>query len=214
MKFAPIAGALALAISAATAQAAPVSYQFSATLDESSITGYEAGSSVTGHFSYDSDTAATMDPLVLEDGFQIITFMIDNPDAFQLNIGGDVLTSSLLNIMILDSTVSGAEGGEAISFMVDGVTVNGVAGSGSVGLTFLTMGTNIDVLGTTLPSTLNLDDFDVPMSGRSGVLLDVKDGSGSFTVSAVTAVPEPASALTMALGLVLMGGLIGRRRRA
>lgn len=211
MKFAPIAGAFALALSA-VAQAAPVTYQFTATLDESSISGYEAGSTITGHLSYDTDTLAAMDPLPAEEGFQLIPFMIDIPGAFQMNIGGDVLSSSLMNILILDGTVSGGEGGEAISFQVEGLAVNGVASTGSVGLTFLTSGANIDILGPVLPSTLNLDDFDVP-GGRAGVMFDIKDGSGSFTVTAMTAVPEPATVVTMGIGLVLMGGLVSPRRR-
>lgn len=218
MKLARMACALALVASSA-AHAAPVTFQFTGTVDDSSISGYEVGSLISGQFTYDTDTPAAMDPSSLGDGFQLITYAAGRPDAFELSIGGDVITSSMLNIVILDSDGT-TEGGEALSIMADGATVRGgIEGDGAIGLTFTTTGLNTNVLTTALPSVLTLEDFDSPFMGRYGTIFSSLAGEGgtaSFTVTSLqtTAVPEVSTAVTMLTGFALMGGLLRRRRIA
>jgi hypothetical protein len=218
MKISQIACALALAVSA-VAQAAPVTVQFSGLVDTSDVAGYDVDSEISGQFTYDTDAASLMDPQALGDGFSIVTYGVNAPDALTFNIGGDVLSFSNLGIAIFDS-VGEVEGGESFSILADVMTLNGVPGSpGAVMLTFNTSGTNPDVLSLALPSSLNLADFDSPFAAATGSFLTDLTSNGqsvSFNITSLTttAVPEPGSALTMLLGFGLMGGLVHRRRSA
>lgn len=218
MKFTRIAcAALALAASAA-AQAAPVTVQFAGILDSSDVPGYEAGIEVTGQFSYDTDTLPAADPEFLADGFSLATYAISAPGSLLLNIGGDVLSFSGLNVAILDNDGTG-EGGEALSILAEGMTLGGLPGAGAVALTFLTSGANPDTLSLTLPASLELADFDLPFMAASGSYftdLSANGKTAAFTMTSLTttAVPEPTTALTMLLGVGLMGGLLSRRRAA
>ena len=210
--------ACALLLSATTAvQAAPVTFEFTGVLDSSEIAGWEAGTAISGQFTYDTDTAPASGPDSLGDGFSLATYAVAGPGSFVLNIGGEALSFSSLGILMLDSTGE-AEGGEAFSLMAEGLTVGGEARDGAVQFTLATQGTNPAVLTTALPETLNLDDFDAPIISKVGSFqsdLSSNAKTANFTVTSltnVTAVPEPATTWTMLMGLGLLGGAALRRR--
>jgi hypothetical protein len=217
-KFRQLALTLALA-AASAAQAASVSFDFTGTLDDSAIAGYDVGSTISGRLTYDTDTLPAMEAQEIGEGFQIITYGMFEPGSLLLNIGGDALSFSVLNIAIVDGNGTG-EGAEAISILAEGMTINGQEGDGAVSMTFATLGTNQDLLTLALPSTMNLADFDAPIISPVGSFLTNLSSdalSANFTLnslSTATAVPEAGSALTMLMGLGLMGGLLMKRRRA
>jgi hypothetical protein len=218
MKFNLIVGACALA-AATAAQAAPITFQFTGTLDSSDVVGYEVGSLVSGEFTYETDTLPTSEPEPVSDGFQLVVYGgLSAPASFKFNIGGDAMSFSNVNVVILDN--DGLElGSEFLSISGEGATVNGAAGTSGVSLTLGTVGTNPDVLSVALPSTLNLSDFQGALAMPSGTFISDSSGTqmATFTVTSLTAapavaVPEPATALSMLLGLGLMGGVMRRRR--
>lgn len=217
-KFRHLASVLAL-VAASAAQAAPVSFDFTGTLDDSAIAGYDVGSTISGRLTYDTDTLPAMEAMEIGEGFQFITYAVFEPGALLLNIGGDALSFSTLNIAIVDGNGTG-EGAEAFSILAEGMTINGQDGEGAVSLTLATLGTNQDLLTSALPATLNLADFDAPIISPVGSFMTNLSSdalSANFTINSLTPatpVPEPGTVVTMLMGLGLMGGLLMTRRRA
>lgn len=217
MKFTHIVSALALLASSASF-AAPVTYNFTGTVDDSTVAGQSAGDAVSGQFTYDTDAAPAAPITDLGDGFQLATFLIEQPGALSVTIGGQTLTSSVLNVAILDN-VSG-DGGEALSLLSGGLLVNGQETDGALGLNFMTSGSNRDVFSSSLPANMQLSDFDAPMYASAGSLFvslsNPDAASTNFTVTSLSrvtsAVPEASTGLTLMTGLFMMGGLLRQRR--
>jgi len=114
---------------------------------------------------------------------------------------------------------------EKISFKAKNVAVNreplptsgGVLEALNVGLELQTANGVQSALGASLPATLQPDDF-VKMLGGLTFSVAVPNGapgsgfwSASFNLFHLGVVPEASSWASMALGLVMLGGVAGRR---
>lgn len=219
MKFSSIVGALALAACTAT-HAAPITFDFTGLIDTSDVAGYDSGSTVSGSFTYDPETATRMDLQPLGEGFQLATYAVTT-GGMLLNIGGEALSFSNLGIVVFDGDGTG-EGMEAITFNADGMTRNGVSSEGALSIMLATTGANQDVVTVDLPLALNLADFDMPFISPLGTYFtDLTSNAqmAAFTLTTLTpgttaAVPEPAAMWSMLVGLGMIGGVMRARRRA
>src|SRR5690606_11687078 len=124
---------------------------------------------------------------------------------------------STLGIAMLD-TDGTIEIGEALGIMAMDMSLNGIPGGlGAVSLNLNTSGGNPNVLSLSLPTSLSLADFDDSAYGSFySDASSFSEGLGfTLTSLSASAVPEPSSALSMLLGLGLVGGALwGRRARS
>lgn len=214
MKLSKTAGALALLASSA-AFAVPVTIQFSGALANSGIDGYTSGTPLTGQISYDTNTLPAVS-FPLGQGVTLTTYSVTQPNAFQMQVGGNLITNNQLTVSILDNG-GGTASGEAISFEVDNVSFNGEPSTGYVLLTLQGAGTQ-HVLTGQLPAVINQNDFNSPGAPISGTLFSSTDASAKTAdinvanLTTVSAVPETSSAVAMLAGLIALGGLMRQRR--
>lgn len=200
------------------AQAAPVSFQFTGVVDKAGDFGVELGAQVSGVISYDTSIPPDFasGPIGPGANMQLVSYNLTGIGSFDVNLAGKQLTHSTMGATIRDSL--GGNQGEQLEFSVDGVKLDGQAYKGAYAVLVLATRPGVsDVLNSHLPANLNLADFDAPYFAHYGAVFkgDGLDSSTlTFNVTSITAVPEPASVVTMGLGLVGVAGVCLSRRRA
>lgn len=216
MKFSKIAGALAL-LASATAFATPVTIQFNGTLSNSGIDGLASGTALSGQISYDSSTPSAVS-FPLGQGVTLTTYAITQTDAFRMQVGSTVYTDNQLSVNVLATGGNAADGtGEALSFEIDGLSINGAP---STAYMLLTLQGSGSALTGQLPTTLKQSDFNAnPITGTLFSSTDASAKTADITINAIgtgpiAPVPETSSSVAMMTGLVAMGGLMRQRRKA
>lgn len=200
------------------AHAAPVSFQFTGVVDKAGDFGVALGAEVSGVITYDTATQPDFESGPIGPGLnlQLVSYNLTGIGSFDVNLAGKQLTTSTMGATIRDNLGGNHE--EQIDFSGSGVKLDGLAYSGAYAvLTLATRPGVSDVLDRNLPSSINLADFDAPYFAHYGAVFkgDGLDSSTlTFNVTSITAVPEPASVVSMSLGLVGVLGLSLRRRRA
>jgi hypothetical protein len=222
MKFSQFACAVAVALFAsASAHATMVTYEFAGAIDSSGIDGYGVNTPVTGQISLDTDTEPTDAPISVGEGLQFVTFAIDQPGSFTMNVGSDTFTTSQVLVTLLDNT-SGAPGQEGIGFLANALYINGEPTGSAIAQVSLQTPGDKDVLTANVPANISLADFQDELSPPSGYFATSTDSdalSFSFAVTSfkklpgVGEVPEVSTMVSMSAGMLLMAGLVAAQRR-
>lgn len=198
------------------AHAVPVSFQFTGVVDKAGDFGIELGAQVSGVITYDTSTQPDFEsgPIGTGANMQLVNYNLTGIGSFDVNLAGKQLTTSTMGATIRDNL--GGNVDEQIDFVAGGVRLDGLAYSGAYAvLTLATRAGVSDVLNRNLPSSINLADFDAPYFAHYGAVFkgDGQDSSTlTFNVTSITAVPEPASVVSMSVGLAGVGLSLRRRR--
>jgi hypothetical protein len=220
MKFSRFACAFALALSA-SAQAAPVTYEFGGYIDASGISGFDVNTPVSGTMTWDTDALPANGPVSLDSGVQFANYVVEAPGAFTMSVAGVEIATSQVVVTLLD-TSSPEAGSEGLAIFANAVSINGEATeSAMVQISLETPGTK-DTLGIALPGSVSYADFlspDFMPSGNFATSIDSDALSFNFQLTSfkpmttAAEVPEVSTAVGMSIGFLAMAGLVGRQRR-
>jgi hypothetical protein len=208
-------GFLALATCAAAPAAATVTYDFAGVLD-SSFGAYSAGDTFTGSFTYDETVAANA-------GSSSVTAVFNALAALNVTVnttsGPSALTAYDGELQMGNQGTNGVDTETTDRFAVVSLVTGSTIASTTPQAFILRLDDstgNIFSSALTLPTALNLADFDVNLDFLFASLPDSDPdaATGHLTSLTAAAVPEPASWGLMLVGFGLAGGAIRSTRHS
>lgn len=205
-----IGSAVVLSFACCTAQAAPLQFNFTGTVTDTSgaLTNVSTGTVFKGSFNYDPTTPANY----TISGSSNYSF--GSTSQITADIGGHIVTAGNLNATITDNFGGNVEdhvtisGGEPL--LIDGTAYS----AGSFGIDLASGPGNTSVLtNTNLPTSYDVSAFDAWSYGW--VQFDGAPGGQilQFTVNEITPVPEAETYAMMIAGLGILTMLSSRRRK-
>jgi hypothetical protein len=205
------AGALALVCSVA-AQAAPVVVRFAGVVHSDSAFGFDVGTPVSGQFGYDTTQPPDLPTVELPDtGARMTSYLLGSQVPFTLTVGSAHFQALFTQLTLLNSEPHG----DAVDVL--SVEAFGTKRGDTVyekGLLTLGLVADKDAetsIGSTLPTSINAGEFTYLM-GSLAPTSDVGAPVLWYSITSISAVPEPSTMAAALVGLVVMGGLLRRRQ--
>lgn len=213
MKHAYLACAAALLATGAV-HAEQVAFRFTGVITNSGAFNVPVGAEASAIVSYDTDTAPSGNtgpfghPGAMK---QLVSFDLTGKGSLAADLGGKPLTTDTMAVSMIDSLESLKF--ERLGISGAGIKLDGQAYDKAYFVINLDSTGPGDVLNAVLPASISLTDFqsDYPFSFGALYMGDGQDSSTLvFSLTSITAVPEPATFVSVSVGLLV---LLGLRRR-
>jgi hypothetical protein len=197
--------AASLFFASAVAQAAPVTVFFQGEVEADEAFGFAAGTQLSGQFAYDTAAEPLFGPIEMpETGSLLASYMLDS---FQIQVGGQQINVDMTRINTVDNVDPSMEDGqflEGYGFTHDGT-------SHAEGVVYLNLvGPSTLRSDAALPTSYAFSDYTY-MLGDVSKTSEFGAPSLRFTLTSISAVPEPSGWLLMLVGTTALA--LGTRVR-